>query len=237
MQSSFLSYKYSNYFNIYKTLLSEYRNKKITFLEVGVLHGGSLFMWRKFLGKKARIIGIDFNPSANQWKKNGFEIFILDQANSLEWNACLKKIGKIDVLLDDGGHTNDQQITTLISVLPFIKDGGKLIIEDTHASYLSEFGNPSRFSFISYAKKIIDIIHGRSGLLKDKKNNVITNSIYSVQFFDSIVCFDINRALCIKSKLLKNDGEISKAKDFRHHGFISHFIENKIIDNALKKVL
>ena len=235
MQSPFLSYKYSNYFDIYKILLSPFKNKKITFVEVGILHGGSLFMWKKFLGKKARIIGIDFNPNANHWKKHGFEIFILNQANPAEWNACFKKIGKIDILLDDGGHTNIQQITTLISALPFIKNNGKIIIEDTHASYLSEFGNPSKFSFISYAKKIIDIIHERSGLLINKKTNVIRSSIYSVQFFDSIVCFNINRTLCIKSKLLKNGGEISKATDFRHYGFLRHFIENKFISDSLKK--
>ena len=44
--------------------LNKYVNKKIVFVEVGVADGGSLHMWRSYLGKKARIIGIDLNPIA-----------------------------------------------------------------------------------------------------------------------------------------------------------------------------
>ncbi len=56
--------KWDNYFNIYQDLLKKFVNKKITFVEVGVGNGGSLFMWRSFLGKKASIIGIELNPEA-----------------------------------------------------------------------------------------------------------------------------------------------------------------------------
>jgi len=55
-------------------------------VEIGVANGGSLFMWRSFFGKKARIIGIDFNPTAKKWEKYGFEIFIGNQAHSIFWN-------------------------------------------------------------------------------------------------------------------------------------------------------
>ena len=36
----------------------KYREKKITFVEIGVLSGGSLFMWRNYFGKNARIISV-----------------------------------------------------------------------------------------------------------------------------------------------------------------------------------
>ena len=64
------SIKHTTYFQVYEQLFKPYRNKKITFVEVGVLDGGSLFMWRKFFGKKARIIGIDLNPEAKKWEKD-----------------------------------------------------------------------------------------------------------------------------------------------------------------------
>jgi len=48
LKSPYLSLKHSAYFQLYEELLSPYRNKKITFIEVGVLNGGSLFMWRDF---------------------------------------------------------------------------------------------------------------------------------------------------------------------------------------------
>ena len=68
--------KWDNYFEIYSNILDKYINKKITFVEVGVGNGGSLFMWKKFFGHRARIIGIELNPEAKKLEKNGFEIFV-----------------------------------------------------------------------------------------------------------------------------------------------------------------
>ena len=58
------SVKWSGYFQVYEKIFSNYRNKKIKFVEIGVANGGSLFMWRNYFGKKAEIIGIDLNPNA-----------------------------------------------------------------------------------------------------------------------------------------------------------------------------
>jgi hypothetical protein len=80
-KSPFLSLKHSQYFQVYEELLSRYRNKRFTFVEIGVLNGGSLFMWRNFFGKEARIIGIDLNPLAKKWEDDGFEIHIGSQSN------------------------------------------------------------------------------------------------------------------------------------------------------------
>ena len=98
------SIKWNNYFEIYENIFKKYVNKKITFVEVGIGNGGSLFMWRKFFGNKAKIIGIELNPDAKILEKHGFEIYIGDQANPSFWKKFYKKIGKIDILLDDGGH-------------------------------------------------------------------------------------------------------------------------------------
>ena len=78
IRSKYLSLKYKNYFYIYDNLFKKYKNKKITFVEIGVFSGGSLFMWRNFFGKKAKIIGIDLNPESKKFKKYGFKIFIGD---------------------------------------------------------------------------------------------------------------------------------------------------------------
>ena len=69
-------------------------------------------MWRDYLGENARIIGIDLNPEAKIFEKEGFEIFIGDQQSPKFWDYFFHEVGKIDILLDDGGHTNEQQIMT-----------------------------------------------------------------------------------------------------------------------------
>ena len=56
IKSPLYSSKFDKYFVIYENLFQKYINKRITFVEVGVAMGGSLFMWRDYLGKKANII-------------------------------------------------------------------------------------------------------------------------------------------------------------------------------------
>ena len=66
--------------------------------------------------------------------KNGFKIFIGDQSSKKFWINFYKKVGNIDVLLDDGGHTSKQQIITLNSSINNINDDGLIVVEDTHSN-------------------------------------------------------------------------------------------------------
>ena len=58
-KSKLQSVKLNSYFDIYESLFKEFKNKPITFVEVGIFGGGSLFMWKKYFHPKSRIIGID----------------------------------------------------------------------------------------------------------------------------------------------------------------------------------
>ena len=138
-KSPYRSTKHSSYFHVYAELLEQYRGKPITFIEVGILDGGSLFMWREFLGAHARIVGIDLNPQAKRWEKDGFEIYIGSQSDSIFWKELFEKVGDADVVLDDGGHTYEHQIVTAHECIPHIRNGGLLIVEDTHTSYFKDF--------------------------------------------------------------------------------------------------
>lgn len=72
LKSPYKSIKHSTYFEVYDELFSRYRGKEITFVEIGVLGGGSLFMWREFLGPEAKIIGVDMNPNARKWERYSY---------------------------------------------------------------------------------------------------------------------------------------------------------------------
>jgi hypothetical protein len=218
LKSPNFSTKWNNYFPIYEEIFKKFYKKNITFVEIGVGLGGSLFMWRNFFGNNSRIIGVDLNPKALELKKKGFEIFIGDQQNKNFWNNFYRRIGKVDIVLDDGGHKNLQQISTVYYSLPYVKDDGMIVIEDTMTSYLKKgFGNPSIHSFINFSYKIIDLIHARNLLLK-KKSNYISKSIYQVRYFESIVVFDINKKKCINNSLVYNKKNFQNFDDYRHRG-------------------
>ena len=217
-QSPYLSNKHSSYFQTYGELFEKYRGKPITFVEIGVFSGGSLFMWRDYFGPQARIIGVEFNPDAVRWREHGFEIHIGSQSDPAFWKQFFESVGPVDLVLDDGGHTYEQQISTVHYCLPHLKDGGMIAIEDTHTSYFKDFGYPSRYSFIEWVKVLIDNINSRfhsvhaSGL--DYRN-----SIHSIEAFESIVAFKINRAACIAGHSVTNGGQSVNPQDYRFKDF------------------
>lgn len=213
LNSPYRSIKHSTYFEIYDELFSRFCGKEITFVEIGVLGGGSLFMWRDFFGPKARIIGVDLNPNAKKWEEHGFEIFIGSQSDDVFWEEFKKQIGPIDVILDDGGHTYDQQIITTESLISNINDGGVLVVEDTHTSYMSGFG-PKKYSFVEYTKKMVDAINQRFGGFAENK---VDDRIWSIEIYESIVAFKVNRkASSLPSEITDNGGTDDHAMDFRH---------------------
>ena len=220
-ESKFYSLKYSNYFHIYEKLFSSFRGKKITFVEIGVLSGGSLFMWKKYFGNDARIIGVELNPDAKKFEDYGFEIFIGNQSDPNFWNEFFKKTGNVDIILDDGGHTNYQQIITSSFCIPHINDNGIMAVEDVFHSYGLSYGakgffNPSKFSFINFCKKTIDDINFRFPGAK-KFQFSLNKFVYSLEFFESIVAFKIDRSLSsLKNKVIYTDGENLNAKDYAH---------------------
>ena len=247
-ESPYSSDKHSSYFHAYEKLFSKYVNKKIIFVEVGILNGGSLFMWREYFGKDARIIGIDNNPEAKIWEDHGFEIFIGDQANPEFWGNFKKKIGMVDVLLDDGGHTDLQQATTLFEFIDNINDGGVLVVEDVHTSYLKEFGNPSKLSFINLTFNLINKLNFRSGVLKKYNSTSLRLPVSEIRYFESIVAFEVDRKNSSISYPIKNDGKTLYIKDFRHKDTEREnidkvyrkfrFIQNiPIVGNILKKIM
>ena len=230
-KSPYRSSKHSTYFNTYDHLFSQYKGKKITFVEVGILGGGSLFMWRDFFGPDARIIGVDLNPNAKKWKNQGFDIFIGSKSDINFWKAFFQAVGPIDILLDDGGHTYEQQIVTAEMVLPNIKDEGLLVVEDTHSSYMKGFGR-KKYSFIEYTKHFIDKINYRFGRFEDKNADM---KVWSISIYESIVAFRINKpATGLLSEIIDNNGANDNAQDFRDFDSIPDVVNNVFISQLLK---
>ncbi|WP_162561172.1 class I SAM-dependent methyltransferase [Methylobacterium terrae] len=128
-------HKWHHYFDIYEKYFSEYRDREIVFLEIGVFEGGSLELWRKYFGNKARIIGVDINPACLQFQEPDIEIVIGDQSDPEFLKDLVNRVGPIDIVLDDGGHTANQQITTFEYLYHNVKVPGIYLVEDTHTAF------------------------------------------------------------------------------------------------------
>lgn len=183
--------KWDHYFEIYDRHFSKYRNKEIVILEVGVSHGGSLQMWKEYFGSKVKIYGVDINPDCKKLEEEQIEIIIGSQDDRDFLQKLRKQIPKIDILIDDGGHTMKQQIITFEELFPHIRiDGGVYLCEDLHTSYWKDYGGGYKKydTFIEYSKNFIDYINAWHSLEEHLLNvDSFTRSTHSLHYYDSIL--------------------------------------------------
>jgi hypothetical protein len=126
-------YKWHHYLPIYESLFNPFVGSSVKVLEIGVLRGGSLKLWREYFGTDAQIFGIDIDPAAKQYETEGIKIFIGDQSDKKFLVDVLDEVGGFDIVIDDGGHTNHLVMSSLEELYPTTRH--LYIVEDTHALY------------------------------------------------------------------------------------------------------
>ena len=191
-----LIHKWMHYFEIYEQHLARFRDQDIHMLEIGVFQGGSLQMWKEFFGPKAHIYGVDINPQCKAFEEEQVRIFIGDQADPAFLQSLKEQIPRVDILLDDGGHTMQQQITTFNALFEHIADGGIYLCEDLHTSYWPEFGGGLRRegTFIEFSKRLIDQLHAwHTRDVEAHEVDDFTLSAHSMHFYDSVLAIEKRR--------------------------------------------
>ncbi len=194
--------KWIQYFDVYDRHLSRFRGTEATVLEIGTFKGGGLAMLQDYLGPRARLVGMDIDPLAIVTIEDRFNAVLGDQEDPASLVAISEKYGPFDVIIDDGGHTMNQQIISAETLFPLLNGGGVYLSEDLHTSYWSEFGGGlgREGTFIEWIKCRIDDINGyhagtdETGLYgtTDYVNNW-TRSIGGLHVYDSIVVIDKKR--------------------------------------------
>lgn len=135
-----------NYLTKYEKYLPFKQEDKLKFLEIGVLHGESLRMWKEYF-HNSEIIGIDLNSNAKQHEEFRINIEIGSQFDSDFLKYVADKHGPFDIILDDGSHVNEHVIFSFQKLFNELKSGGVYIVEDVATSYWDEWGG-------GYKKKI-----------------------------------------------------------------------------------
>jgi hypothetical protein len=196
--------KWTHYFEIYDRHFSKFRNKEINMLEIGVLHGGSLQMWKEYLGPKAKIFAIDINPECKKFEEENVKIFIGSQSDRAFLQEVKRQMPPVDILLDDGGHTMEQQIVSYEELFDHITPNGVYACEDLHTSYWDEFGGgyKRKGTFIEYSKDFIDYINAFHSKTDALKENSFTRSVHSLHYYDSMLV--IEKKKMVKPEMVKS---------------------------------
>jgi len=123
-----------NYVELYETFFRPRREQTERVLEIGVFEGASVRMWEAYF-PNAKIFGIDIADSS-MYDTERITTFVADQSSREQLGAFLEAHGAdFDIILDDGGHSMEQQQVSFGFLFPSVKPGGLYIIEDIHTSF------------------------------------------------------------------------------------------------------
>jgi hypothetical protein len=187
-------HKWHHYIPLYEKYFSNFRNRKIRFLEIGVSKGGSLQMWRKYFGRDAIIFGIDINPECEKYNGLAGQVRIGSQSDAKFLHSVVAEMGGVDIVLDDGSHRMDHIVASLRVLFPQLNNSGIYLIEDLHTAYFSEYrgGIANKTNFFNKIRDVIDDMHHWYHE-KDLKEISISGSCSAIHIHDSIVVLEKNK--------------------------------------------
>ena len=184
-------HKWHHYLPIYDRYFAQYRGTKVRFLEIGVNNGGSLQMWRKYLGPDAVLCGIDINPDCAQYDGQSGMVRIGSQDDPEFLAEVVKEMGGVDVVLDDGSHQMKHIDKSLRVLFPMLELGGTYMIEDLHTAYFPKFGGGFKEpkNFFNTVRSMIDDMHMWYHNKRERLPE-LARQFTGVHIHDSIVVID-----------------------------------------------
>ncbi|CAF1593964.1 unnamed protein product [Adineta ricciae] len=190
-----------HYERFYEKYLSQYRDTSVRLLEIGLgcdmiqAIGASARTWREYLGDQAEIhiLEIDMKCGEKWFSTIGKQINVIlhygDQENVMFLETFKSKMNKFDIIIDDGGHTMNQQRTSLITLSPLVRTGGLYIIEDLETSYRRFYGGQylNSSTTIGMLKSFIDDVQSEVPV----KTVPVSARIFSFEIGDGICILTI----------------------------------------------
>lgn len=140
----------------YTVFFEHRRLEPLTILEIGVWHGHSLQAWREYF-PNATLYGLDIHERCLRFHNPERKIFteVCNQHDAEQLVAFANKVGKFDVIIDDGGHFGSGQQISLGTLWPFLVESGIYVIEDLHMARLPKY-NDGEISTIDYLLQRVD---------------------------------------------------------------------------------
>jgi hypothetical protein len=171
------------YHELYPNIFDKFKNEDINLFEIGVDEGKSLKVWKEFY-PNCCVFGLDIQ---SEIFNEDVKIFKGDQSNINDLSNIINQIPKCDIIIDDGSHIAEHQLTTFYYLFEnLLKDGGTYVIEDIECSYWKPseqiYGyETGHLNLIEYFTKLNHMVNSDYNLidnpLKIKKITYSSNSI------------------------------------------------------------
>jgi hypothetical protein len=188
-----------NYVDVYRALFAPLRRKRLNILEIGVggydnprSGGGSLRMWRTYFSR-SRIFAIDIEDKSPHDERR-IKTFRGSQDDERFLNDVADRIGRIDLIIDDGSHFCHHVIKSFEVLFPRLAPGGLYVVEDTQTSYWDRFGGSSTDlerpdTTMNYFRRLIDGVN--AGEIR-KVNahyapSAVESVLFSISFYEKMI--------------------------------------------------
>ncbi len=198
-----------DYLAFYEQFFAPMRHGRVNILEVGVLNGASLATWEEYF-PNGSIVGADIDATTKRFQRGRVSIEILDQANIEEVTQAAIRRGPFDIVIEDGSHLWEHQITSLKTLFPFVRDGGIYIVEDLQKNYggmQAGYRGVSSTTCVEYLKRLVDVRVGDSEVdlatIEDPFLRTYGRSMQFITFY--------RRACLIKKRMPRRIGRPARA--------------------------
>lgn len=122
-----------SFLDIYQSYFAPGRGMVKNVLEIGVLRGQSLRMWRDYF-PAATVWGLDIDPATQIHGESNLVTICAPQTDAAAL-AMIANNGPLDIVIDDGSHVVGHMLESLRLLWRRLVPGGFYVIEDTHATH------------------------------------------------------------------------------------------------------
>jgi hypothetical protein len=149
-----------DYLRKYEKYLPFKQSDFLKILEIGVLNGSSLKMWKEYF-YSSLVIGLDIDEECRKYEEDRIIIEIGSQNDEHFLSRVSSHYGLFDLIVDDGSHINSDVIFSFKHLFNSLNSGGVYIVEDSLTSYSPYYGGSfdGDNTIISYFKKQIDLVN------------------------------------------------------------------------------
>lgn len=150
----------NHYLEWYDPILAPFLEKKIALLELGVLKGGSLLLWRDYF-PQATIAGIDINPPKDFQSAEHIHIFEGSQADPQFLSRVANEIAPegFDIIIDDASHISELTKVAFWHLFDnHLKPNGLYVIEDWGTGYWDDWPDGKTVQPATWKSRLVNRI-------------------------------------------------------------------------------
>jgi SAM-dependent methyltransferase len=129
--------KSEQYLRQYESMFGGLREREVQLLEIGVLRGGSLLLWRDYF-PRGGLAGLDIEPVELDDPSGRIRLFQGDQRDTDLLTRIASEVAPdgFDVVIDDASHVGEPTRTAFWHIFDnHLKPGGVYVIEDWGTGY------------------------------------------------------------------------------------------------------